>query len=222
MRKLAFVLSGYIAGIAVAAIKLNIIPAIIASLLLAIFLRAIFGGKRGLIVGTAVIIAFCVGAGQFAAVKESKDDFLEWAKGKYLTMHVKVDELPEKSDDYYMTIVKIKSINYVDQTYECSEKLAIYSKDKPAYAFCDTLKIVATVHAPEDAKFDGGFDAGRYLRSKGITGTAFTSNSFITRTGSDITFFDKTRAIRYTIENKIDDIFNVISNSRHICRINSI
>ena len=87
MRKLAFVLSGYIAGIALAAIKFNVITAIIASLLLAIFLRIIFGDKKGFIVGAAVIIAFCVGMAQFAAFKESKDDFLDWTEGKYVTIY---------------------------------------------------------------------------------------------------------------------------------------
>ena len=129
MRKLAFVLSGYIAGIALSATELNI-TAIIASLLLAIFLRVVFGRNKGFFVGMAVIMAFCIGASQFAAVKENKDDFLKWAENKYVTIYGKVDSVPEKSGNFYSATLQIKAINYADKTYDCNEKIKLYSKDK--------------------------------------------------------------------------------------------
>ncbi len=203
MRKLAFVLSGYIAGIALSAIGLNI-SAIIASLLLAIFLRVAFGTKRGFAFGMVVILATCIGACQFSAVKESKDDFLNWAEDKYITIYGKVDSVPEKSDKFYSFSIKIKEIEYTGTVYDCKEKLQIYSKDIPEYAFCDVIRIVGKIERPEKAKFEGALNSEVFLRSDGIIGTVFTNKNFITRINSDITLYDRIRALRYTIADRID------------------
>ncbi len=203
MRKLAFVLSGYIAGIILAAIKLNI-SAIIASLLLAIFLRAVFGDKKGFIVGIAVIMAFCIGACQFSSVKESKNDFLDWTENKYITIYGKVDSIPEKSNEFYSFSLKTREIEYVGKVYDCKEKLEIYSTDIPEYAFCDIVRIVGKIERPDKAKFKGDFNAEVFLRSEGITGTVFTNKSFITRMDSDINLYDRIRSLRYTIADRID------------------
>ncbi len=204
MRKLAFVLSGYIAGIVIAAIKLNIITAIIASLLLAIFLRALFGGKKWLFVGIAVIIAFCVGMVQFAAVKEGKDDFLDWAEDKYLTMYCKVDSVTEMANSFYMTPVKIRTIQYADKTYECNEIIYLYSEDPPEYTFGDIIRVVGKIEKPEQAKFSGAIDFNVFLRSEGIIGSVFTNKTFVTRIASDINLYDRILAIRYIISDRID------------------
>lgn len=203
MRKLAFVLSGYISGIALSATEVNI-TAIIASLLLAIFLRVVFGRNKGFFVGMAVIMAFCIGASQFAAVKENKDDFLKWAENKYVTIYGKVDSVPEKSGNFYSSTLRIQTIKYADKTYECNEKIKLYSKDNPEYVFGDIIRVVGAIQKPEKAKFDGALDSEIFLRSDGITGTVFAGKTFITRMYSDITLYDRMRALRYTIADIID------------------
>lgn len=202
-RILAFLLSAYVAGVAVSAIAGDGVYFLMVCLLAAGVLYSLKADRRQLRQGLCMVLVFLVGSTQFLACRLDRDRFVEQFAEGDVQVYGKAKQLPQKKNEYWVVNVGAEQIQKDGLSYKEKREITLYFKQMPAIQMGQRMIVTCTLLAPSGARNYDGFDFSQYLRSKNIVATAFVNQEDMRLLDTRQGLFDRLRLISVAVGQKI-------------------